>query len=30
MRQIIVLGSGFLMDPENPLLDLYILKQAKI
>lgn len=30
MRQIIVLGGGgFSMEPDNPLLDLYILKQAK-
>ncbi|PKR84637.1 peptidase E [Heyndrickxia camelliae] len=29
MRQIIALGGGgFSMEPENPLLDLYILKQA--
>lgn len=29
MRQIIVLGGGgFSMEPENPLLDLYILRQA--
>ena len=31
MRQIIALGGGgFSMEPDNPLLDLYILKQAKI
>ncbi|MCM3741265.1 Type 1 glutamine amidotransferase-like domain-containing protein [Oceanobacillus luteolus] len=30
MRQIIALGGGgFSMEPNNPLLDLYILKQAK-
>ncbi|GLH62613.1 hypothetical protein PG301_04530 [Parageobacillus sp. G301] len=30
MRQIIALGGGgFSMEPDNPLLDLYILKQAK-
>jgi dipeptidase E len=30
MRQIIVLGGGgFSMEPDNPLLDLYILKQVK-
>ncbi|MDR4983910.1 Type 1 glutamine amidotransferase-like domain-containing protein [Bacillus cereus] len=30
MRQIITLGGGgFSMEPDNPLLDLYILKQAK-
>ncbi|MFT4413792.1 Type 1 glutamine amidotransferase-like domain-containing protein [Fredinandcohnia humi] len=30
MRQIIALGGGgFSMEPENPLLDLYILKQAE-
>jgi peptidase E len=30
MRQIIALGGGgFSMEPENPLLDLYILRQAK-
>lgn len=30
MRPIIALGSGgFSMEPDNPLLDLYILKQAK-
>ncbi len=29
MRQIIALGGGgFSMEPDNPLLDLYILKQA--
>ena len=30
MRQIIALGGGgFSMEPDNPLLDLYILKQVK-
>ncbi|WP_274310042.1 Type 1 glutamine amidotransferase-like domain-containing protein [Solibacillus daqui] len=30
MRQIIALGGGgFSMEPDNPLLDLYIIKQAK-
>jgi dipeptidase E len=30
MRQIIALGGGgFSMEPDNPLLDLYILKQSK-
>jgi dipeptidase E len=30
MKQIIALGGGgFSMEPENPLLDLYILRQAK-
>ena len=30
MRQIIALGGGgFSMEPDNPLLDLYILKQAR-
>lgn len=30
MRQIIAMGGGgFSMEPENPLLDLYILNQAK-
>lgn len=29
MKQIITLGGGFSMEPDNPLLDLYILKQAK-
>ncbi len=30
MRQIITLGGGgFSMEPDNPLLDLYILKKAK-
>lgn len=30
MKQIIALGGGgFLMEPENPLLDLYILEQSK-
>ena len=30
MRQIIALGGGgFSMEPDNPLLDLYILRQAK-
>lgn len=30
MRQIIALGGGgFSMEPENPLLDLYVLGQAK-
>ncbi|MBD8038449.1 peptidase E [Solibacillus sp. A46] len=30
MRQIIALGGGgFSMEPDNPMLDLYILKQAK-
>lgn len=30
MRQIIALGGGgFSMEPDNPLLDLYILEQAK-
>ena len=30
MKQIIALGGGgFSMEPDNPLLDLYILKQAK-
>ncbi len=28
MRQIIALGGGFSMEPDNPLLDLYILKQV--
>jgi dipeptidase E len=31
LRQIIAMGGGgFSMEPENPLLDLYILKQSKI
>ena len=29
MRQIIALGGGFSTEPDNPLLDLYIFKQAK-
>ena len=29
MRQIIAMGGGgFSMEPDNPLLDLYILKQV--
>ncbi|NYE08151.1 peptidase E [Bacillus niacini] len=29
MRQIIALGGGFSMEPENTLLDTYILKQSR-
>ena len=30
MRQVIALGGGgFSMEPENPLLDRYILQQSK-
>lgn len=30
MKQIIALGGGgFSMEPDNPLIDLYILKQSK-
>lgn len=29
MRQVIALGGGgFSMEPDNPLLDLYVLKQS--
>jgi dipeptidase E len=29
VKQIIALGGGFSMEPENPLLDLYILRQIE-
>src|SRR6516225_3725051 len=29
MRQIIALGGGFSMEPDNPVLDLYVLRQAR-
>jgi peptidase E len=28
-RQVIALGGGFLMEPDNPALDLYVLSQAR-